>query len=287
MLCLSLTQAHCPKDNIMKTLLIATGFALTSISSAVMAHEGQSCNVNFDKDLVINSQLVSMKDAGTELWRIDNAGQLWLDGKAVSTDSNTRALLRDYQAGVRTQTLETVALVEDALVLAADAVNSVLTELTGDSLDDHPALQKALDKIKTGSENVIVRSGDTIEVYGSRFDNMDDAFGEEFEQAIEEAVTSSMGSILMLVGQAVSSGEGNFEQRMEAFGERMERFGEDLEARMDVKSQALEQRGEAMGANLQHLDVLESQIQQAVPQMQQYDLIEINADNTTAFYLYN
>ena len=40
----------------MKTLLIATGFALTSISSAVMAHEGQSCNVNFDKDLVINRE---------------------------------------------------------------------------------------------------------------------------------------------------------------------------------------------------------------------------------------
>lgn len=271
----------------MKTLLIATGFALTSISSAVMAHEGQSCNVNFDKDLVINSELVSMKDAGTELWRINNNGQLWLDGKAVSTDSNTRALLRDYQAGVRSQTLETVALVEDALVLAADAVNSVLTELTGDSLADHPALQKALDKIKTGSESVIVRSGDTIEVYGSRFDSVDDAFGEEFEQAIEEAVTSSMGSILMLVGKAMASGEGNFEQRMEAFGERMERFGEDLEARMDVQTKALEQRGESMCANLQQLDALESQIQQAIPQMQQYDLIEINADNTTAFYLYN
>jgi len=271
----------------MKTLLIATGFALTSISSAVMAHEGQSCDINFDKDLVINSELVSMKDAGTELWRINNDGQLWLDGKVISTDSNTRALLRDYQAGVRTQTLETVALVEDALVLAADAVNSVLTELTGDSLDSHPALQNAMDKIKTGSERVVVRNGDTIELYGSRFDSMDDAFGEEFEQAIEEAVTSSMGSILMLVGQAISSGEGNFEQRMEAFGERMERFGEDLEARMDVQSQALEQRGESMCANLQQLDVLESQIQQAIPQMQKYDLIEVSSDNTTAFYLYN
>ncbi|WP_134053150.1 YggN family protein [Rheinheimera aquimaris] len=271
----------------MKTLLIATGFALTSISSAVMAHEGQSCNINFDKDLVINSELVSMKDAGTELWRINNDGQLWLDGKVISTDSNTRALLRDYQAGVRTQTLETVALVEDALVLAADAVNSVLTELTGDSLDSHPALQNAMDKIKTGSERVVVRNGDTIELYGSRFDSMDDAFGEEFEQAIEEAVTSSMGSILMLVGQAISSGEGNFEQRMEAFGERMERFGEDLEARMDVQSQALEQRGESMCANLQQLDVLESQIQQAIPQMQKYDLIEVSSDNTTAFCLYN
>jgi len=271
----------------MKNLLIASGFMLTSLSTAVMAHDEHSCNVNFDKDLSINSELVSMKDAGTELWRINSSGQLWLDGKAVTTDSNTQALLRDYQAGIRTQTLETVALVEDALVLAADAVNSVLTELTGDSLQQHPALQTALDKIKTSTESIVVRSGDTIDIYGSRFDNIDNAFGPEFEQAIEEAVTSSMGSIFTIIGKAMISGEGNFEQRMEAFGERMERFGEDLEARMDIKSSALEQRGDAMCANLQQLDVLESQIQQAIPQMQQHDLIEINSNNKTAFYLYN
>ena len=271
----------------MKNLLIASSFVLTSISTAVMAHDEHSCNVNFDKDLSINSQLVSMKDGSTELWRINSSGQLWLDGKAVTTDHDTQALLREYQAGIRTQTLETVALVEDALVLAADAVDSVLTELTGDSLQQHPALQTALDKIKTSTESIVVRSGDNIDIYGSRFDNLDDAFGAEFEQAIEEAVTHSMGSILMLVGKAMASGEGNFEQRMEAFGERMERFGEDLEARMDIKAQALEQRGDAMCSNLQALDTLESQIQQAIPQMQQYDLIEVNSNNSTAFYLYN
>jgi hypothetical protein len=42
-----------------------------------------------------------------------------------------------------------------------------------------------------------------------------------------------------------------------------------------------------MCSNLQALDTLESQIQQAIPQMQQYDLIEVNSNNSTAFYLYN
>ncbi|MDP5135099.1 DUF2884 family protein [Rheinheimera baltica] len=271
----------------MKTLLIATGFALTSISGAVMAHEQHSCNVNFDKDMSISSEQVKMTDAGTERWRINSDGELWLDGKAVNTDRATQRLLRDYQAGIRHQTLETVALVEDALVLAADAVNSVLTELTGDSLDSHPALQNALEKIKTGTESIVVRHGDTIDIYGSRFDSIDNAFGEEFEQAIEEAVTSSMGSILMLVGKAISSGEGNFEQRMEAFGERMERFGDDLSERMEVKSQLLEQRGEAMCANLEQLDAIESQIHKAIPQMQQYDLIDFSSGKQTAYYLFN
>lgn len=271
----------------MKNILIASSFILTSISTAVMAHDNSSCNLNFDKDLSINSHLVSMKDGDSELWRINNNGQLWLDSKAVTTDDNTQALLREYQAGIRTQTLETVALVEDALVLATDAVSSVLTELTGDSLQQHPALKTALDKIKSSTESIVVRNGDNIYIYGSRFDNLNNAFDAELEQAIEEAVTSSMSGILMMVGKAISSGEGNFEQRMEAFGKRMERFGEDLEARMDIKAQVLEQRGDVMCNNLQALDTLESQIQQAIPQMQQYDLINVNSNNSTAFYLFN
>lgn len=271
----------------MKRLLIASGFVLTSLSSAVMAHDNQSCNVSLDKDLAISSAEVSLNDAGAELWRISNNGELWLDGKAVKTDSNTRALLREYQAGVRTQTLETVSLVEDALVLAADAVNSVLTELTGDSIEAHPALQKALDNINERTHSIIKRDGSDMYVYGSRLENLDQAFGEEFEQAIEEAVTQSMGSIFMLIGKAMASGEGTFEQRMEAFGERMERFGEDLEARMQSKSAQLEQRGEAMCGNLQQLDALETQIQQLLPQMKKYDLIEVGSSKKTAFYLFN
>jgi hypothetical protein len=272
----------------MKTLLIATGFALTSISTAVMAHDSQhSCNIKFDKDLSISSELVSIRGGGAELWRINSQGQLWLDGKAVDTDSNTQHLLREYQAGIRTQTLETVAMVEDALLLATDAVNTVVTELSGEALDTYPALQTALDKVKATSTSIVSRSGNNIDIYGSRFDGIDNAFGEEFEQAIEEAITSSMGSIMMIVGKAMTSGEGDFAQRMEAFGNKMERFSADLEAKMEHKTQALEQRGESMCASLKQLDALESQIQQALPQMQKYDLFELGRDDKTAFYLFN
>lgn len=272
----------------MRTLLIAAGFALTSISTTVMAHDShQSCNINFDKDISINNQQISISEGDAELWRINSQGQLWLDGKAVDTDSNTQRLLRDYQAGIRSQTLETVALVEDALLLATEAVDAVVTELTGNNLNDQPALQDALAKIRTSTESIVVRSGENIHIYGSRFDSIDNAFGEEFEQAIEQAVTSSMGSIFMIIGQAISSGEGNFEQRMEAFGERMERFGTELETRMDSKADLLEQRGESMCANFKQLDAMESEIQLAVPAMQKYDLFDVGNDNKTAFYLFN
>jgi hypothetical protein len=72
---------------------------------------------------------------------------------------------------------------------------------------------------------------------------------------------------------------------MEAFGTKMAHFGDNLAAQMALKSAVLEQRGNAMCSKLQALDVIESQIQQAVPQMKKYDLFDITQPQKTALYL--
>ncbi|SNY49311.1 Protein of unknown function [Arsukibacterium tuosuense] len=263
----------------MKSSLLASAVVLGSISLNAMAHSNQSCNIEFDKDLVISKSSVQLQDNGNTLWQISDDGQLILNGEPVTVNNDTRLLLRDYQAGIRSQTLETVALVEDALIMASEALTTVLSELTGKSLDDYPAMQQALTKINDAADQVVVQDGDNTYLYGSRLDSIDQAFGPEFEQAIEDAVSQSMGSIMMLVGKAMTSGEGSFEQRMEAFGEKMEKFGENLEAKMDIKAAALEQRGDAICSQVSQLDALETRIQQQIPAMQQYDLFK-NGDSS-------
>lgn len=265
----------------MKISLIASAVVCSTLSLSTLvysnsaaAHSNQSCNIEFDKDLVINSRSVQLQDSGNTLWLISDEGRLTLHGKTMKVDNETRELLRDYQAGIRQQTVETVALVEDALLMASEALTTVLNELSGKSLDEYPAMQQALAKISDAANQVVVQDGDNTYLYGSRLENIDQAFGPEFEQAIEEAVTQSMGSIMMLVGKAMTSGEGNFEQRMEAFGAKMEKFGENLEAKMDIKAAALEQRGDALCAQVTELDALETRIQQQIPAMQQYDLFQ-------------
>lgn len=265
----------------MKRSLLASAVVLGTFSLNAMAHQNTQCNIEFENDLVINSSSVMLQDNGATLWQIDKDGQLTLNNKAVEVNNETRLLLRDYQAGIRSQTTDTIALVEDALIMASEALSTVVSELTGKTLDEYPAMQKALAKISDAANQVVVQDGDNTYLYGSRLDNIDQAFGPEFEQAIEEAVSQSMGSIMMLVGQAMTSGEGSFEQRMEAFGQKMEKFGENLEAKMDIKAAALEQRGEAICSQVSKLDTLETRIQQQIPAMQQYDLFK-NGDNTVS-----
>ena len=262
----------------MKSSLLASAVVFGSISMNAMAHQNTHCNIEFDHDLVINSSSVMLQEQGATLWQIDKDGQLTLNGKTIMVNNDTRLLLRDYQAGIRSQTVETVALVEDALIMASEALTTVVSELTGKTLDEYPAMQQALTKISDAANQVVVQDGDNTYLYGSRLDSIDQAFGPEFEQAIEDAVSQSMGNIMMLVGKAMTSGEGSFEQRMEAFGQKMEKFGEDLEAKMDIKAAALEQRGDAICAQVTQLDMLETRIQQQIPAMQQYDLFK-NGDS--------
>lgn len=265
----------------MKRSLLASAVVLGTFSLNAMAHQNTHCNIEFENDLVINSSSVMLQDNGATLWQIDKDGQLTLNNKAVMVNNETRLLLRDYQAGIRSQTTDTIALVEDALIMASEALTTVVSELTGKTLDEYPAMQKALAKISDAANQVVVQDGDNTYLYGSRLENIDQAFGPEFEQAIEEAVSQSMGNIMMLVGKAMTSGEGSFEQRMEAFGQKMEKFGENLEAKMDIKAAALEQRGEAICSQVTKLDTLETRIQQQIPAMQQYDLFK-NGDNTVS-----
>src|SRR5690606_10855576 len=119
-----------------------------------------------------------IKAADTELWRINTQGQLWLKNQNIATDRATQQKLQQFQADIRQQTLQTLSLIEDSLVLASDAISTAVSELTGEPIAKLPALDQAVSKIKTYSESLVLQQEDGITVYGSRFDTADDVFDQ-------------------------------------------------------------------------------------------------------------
>lgn len=253
----------------MKTLLI--------ISSLLMAGQGnanQQCQLQLNNDLLIERQQVQLLSNNQPLWRINNDGKLWLDNQPVKTDADTRKLLQQYQQGVRQQAEDTVLIVTEAMSLASTAVEQVLTELTGKPLSKNKPLQQVLQNIHHSTDSIIVRRGEQLEIRGSQLHQLDKAFGPEFDAAIEQLVQESMGSILWQLGKAMMGGSGDFEQRMNAFGQRIELFGEQLEQSMTASATVLEQRGDALCQQLQQLDQLETAIQLKIPAMVKYDVVK-------------
>lgn len=261
----------------MKLLIAATLF-----SSIAMAHESnQNCSLELHDDLLVQQADVQLLRHDKPLWRISEAGQLWIDNQSVATDADTALLLQQYQAGLRTNAEDTVTLVADALSMASEALTRVMEQFEVDNSDAQANIDRALQKMRTNLDQILLRSDNSIRINGSKLAGINHGFDDEMSKAIEESVAEITGNALMLVGKAMSSGEGSFEQRMEAFGQKMDKFGDELETDMNARSEQLEARGQQICSSLQQLNSLEAQIQTKVPAMQKFDLIQVS-ESTTA-----
>ncbi len=262
----------------MKTLIATTIFS----SLAMNANAGvvnDNCSLQFKDDLVIAADDVRLQRANHDLWRIDSSGKLWLDGKKVNTDAATTESLKNYQHGLRTQSHAVVGLVADAMQMAATAVDKVVQALGGENPQLQASVDQAIGTLKQHVDTIVVQKGGDIRINGSKINNVDGKFEKEFEQAVEQSMMKLTGAMMMAMGQSMSEGGGNFEEKMTAFGEKMDKFGNDLEVEMKAKSDGLEARGEQICTQLRELDVIEQQIQAQVPAMKVYDLIDTSKES--------
>lgn len=257
-------------------ILVLTG----SLLLANQAYAANNCQFQLENDLIINPQSVTLQTPQQELWRIDNTGKLWLNGKAHDVNTDTQQLLQQYQSGVRQQASTTVEVVVQALQLSTEAITQVVSELSDKPITEHASIQKALAAVQQTTDELIVRSGNTLELRGSKFEQLDTVFDDEFSKAISELAEESAGNILQRIGQAMSGSEGSFEQRMESFGQRMEQFGETLEQSIQAKADLLEQKSAALCADTQKLEALETELQQRIPALKAYDLFSTKTDST-------
>ncbi len=261
----------------MKTVIATTIFSTLVLNAPANAADNQ-CSLQFKDDLVITASEVRLQRAEQDLWRIDSRGNLWLAGNSVTTDPATQRNLVQYQAGLRHETHAVVDLVTDALALAATAVDKVVTNLGGENPQLQDAVAGAIGNLRQHIETLVVKNDGEIRIHGSKIQNADGEIEQEFEQAIEQSVMQLTGAMMISLGQSMSSGQGDFDSRMQAFGEKMEKFGQELEAEMTEKSERLAGRAERICAELHDLDGLEQQIQRSIPAMKSYDLIDTSKD---------
>jgi hypothetical protein len=265
----------------MKTLIATTIFS-SMVMNANAASVHDNCSLQFKDDLVIAANDVRLQRANQDLWRIDDSGSLWLEGKKVNTDATTTQSLKDYQHGLRTQGHAVVGLVADAMQMAATAVDKVVQAFGGENPQLQASVDQAIGTLKQHVDTIVVQQGRDIRINGSKVNNADGQFEQEFEQAVEQSMMKLTGAMMMAMGQSMSEGNGDFESKMTAFGAKMDKFGEDLEVEMQQKSDGLEARGEQICTQLRELDVIEQQIQAQVPAMKVYDLIDTSKEGIKA-----
>ena len=273
----------------MKTLIAA---ALTTlvVSTSVLpmaanAHDGdnnysfssEECSVDVNYGVAVEQDHIRFIDKDETVVQINNMDQLFIRGKQIDLDTRQQALLEEYAKGINEQVPATVNLALDAVEVAFTAVSHVMAGLSGEDKDSDENIDAIFDKIQDKLAKRFNRANGSYYLGEQSFDEIDQVIEEDLEEEIESIVSQSVGNFLINLGSALNDEEGDFDQRMEAFGERMENMGEEVELAVEGKAEKLEEQAIELCDNLKSLDQLEAELTTSITELADFDLIKIES----------
>lgn len=262
-------------NSIVPTALL---LAAVTVSGSAFAHNDNHCSMDLHNGVTISPDQVKVFDDNKTLFQIQQNGALSVNGQPVALTVEQQQISAQYAEGLRKVVPDAVDVALEAIDVASTGVNTALTALFGENSDIENKVNGIIDKARDKIDQSMDRNGQQYTIAPHSFDDLENTFGKEFEEEIEEVAMSSMGSVFSLLSDAMSSGTGTFEQRMEAFGKKMEAMSEDLEQTLQAQSEVLKDKAESLCYQLKDIDKLETELQQSVPQFAAYDLLDMDEE---------
>ncbi|WP_341502996.1 DUF2884 family protein [Gallaecimonas sp. GXIMD4217] len=246
----------------MKKSLIALSVLLSSSAFAHVSVDND-CNLELEHDLKVGESSFFITDQQKPLMSYID-GHLHIDGDEVELSRQQRQQLDNFTRDLHQGVGDIGELTAEALKFAGEISGEVLTEILG--VEFGQQLQQTLEQAGDKVREQVFQDGDYWQLKaGDWEEEMENFFDEEFEQQIEETVTSSLGSVLMVMGQAMMNGEGSFEERMEAWAAEMEAKAELIEERAEREGQFLEEKAEALCTRFVALNDQEEALRASIP----------------------
>jgi len=233
----------------------------------VFSAKEEGCEVSIQHDLTVSEDFVRVFDGEQTLYRIQTNGEFWVGNELVELSEGQQAVGREYVLALNKAVPEVTALVSEALNMAGKSVGSALEAAFGADSSLSSTVQTSLSQASEHFSSAVSRQGNEYTLRHSSMNHFDDAFGQEFEAKIALAVEESVGSILMVLGKAIVSGDGDFEDRMNTFSQRMKSMGSEIEQNMAAVGKTMEAKGEQLCRDFDRIRQLEHTLRTSVPSL--------------------
>ncbi|UTA47555.1 YggN family protein [Simiduia sp. 21SJ11W-1] len=232
----------------------------------------KNCQVRFASDFAVKpSGVHSTQGDAVYLFKPD--GEVRVNGASLSLSGQQRQLVASYTGGLQQFMPDLVAFVADTLRTVGAAMGHAMAGVFGADSEPAKKIEASLAQSQARLTASLAEHPGEYHVVNDQLDVLDSAFDEDFERSVEEAVESSMGSVMAMLGSALF-GEGSFEERMASFGEKMENFGEQVEREMEAKTPAIEQRGDALCKQAEAIEEMEYRLRETIPELAHYRLMD-------------
>jgi hypothetical protein len=241
-------------------------------SSAAIAKN--KCDVELGHGLIITDTEIRIVDNGQTRVQINNDNQLLVRGYWIQMSEQETHVLQEYARGIRDTVPELVNLATDGVNLGLSAIEQMVEGMS----DKEPEVLKTqLQYVERALMDKFKRGDDFFFIAPQSLSKIDDFFTKEISKKIHSAVHGSLGAILMSLGDAFKSREGNIEERITDMGQRMEIISREIDKSLQKKAQQLESKAEEYCECLNTLDKTEERLQAIVPSMVAYDLVQIRS----------
>ncbi|MBD1582060.1 YggN family protein [Pseudoalteromonas sp. S16_S37] len=246
-------------------------FILFSSFSALAKNK---CDVELSHGLIITDSEIRIVDNGQTRVQINNDNQLLIRGYWIELSEQDTIVLREYATGIRDTVPELVSLATDGVNLGLSAIEQVVEGMS----DKEPEVLKTqLQYVERALMDKFKRGDDFFFIAPQSLSKIDDFFTKEISKKIHSAVHGSLGAILVSLGDAFKSREGNIEDRITDMGQRMDIISKEIDKSLQKKAQQLEEKAEEYCQCLNTLDKTETRLQTIVPSLAAYDLVQIRS----------
>lgn len=239
---------------------VALAVALASCGAGVHAaqtYQTEGCRIHSDYDLTVNERSVIMtRDSGRPKALVMRQGRLFVDEQWVDLSAVDRDRIAAFERGTR----EALPLAQALGREAADIAFTVLGEVAAGFSSDPAASKARMDKARRQLDARLARS-----VTATRFDGED--LGDGIGDAIGAVIPEIIGEIVGGAIRAAFSGDTSRLQRLEGLDTQ-------IEALVEPRAAALEQRAEQLCARMLELDRLDNALQYRLPGGGTLDLVD-------------
>lgn len=264
----------------MKKLLLVTSIAIALTATSAMAHDndkgfslssGDHCDLDFSNSLRLDKNAIEITNSDNQMLRIDNDSTVTVDGEKLSLSNEQTQAVTDYANGLREHLPKVADIALEGIKLAGVALDEVSATFNIGGLDDIGAL---MEEVATEVHAGFYDGGDFV-FDQKNFDKIEQNFGPAFEsrieQAIEENMVESIGSILVAVGSEMLTSGGD----MSAVEQKFENMGQRIEQAMEGKAADIEAKADALCGSFLQLAQQENELQHLIPGIEDYDLFVV------------
>jgi hypothetical protein len=252
----------------------ALGLLITSSSNAF----AQECSIHFNYGVIIHPKHIRMVDHGQTQVQINNSKQVFIKGREIDLSVQQQQLVIQFSDGLREQLPSIVSIAIEGVDIGLKAVNDVIGSLTGENSASQQKVQAKFDELKWRARARFNQSANNYYIAPQDFTDLDGIFAGQFEQEIEEIITTSIGTILTAVGESMlsdsSHGEYGSEERITTFDERLNNLSDGLDLEISERAKTLNKKATTFCLQLNDLNKIENQLQQEIPALKKYNLIK-------------